>query len=1477
MQPSDLEETLQAAEQEEAGASPAQDIDTVLLSSDQPLHLDASAEGVSGEQHLAFSIEDEDYVTIGDLRIKCTHEAFEHCNYAVEGVTGIEDIAGDPWDDGDASVESMLAMDTDSALDAIFGQMEPPQAETIDAFLSVMSFNAEEKDLWKDKIKRYIEKMDSACSHTVSGDPGRLHDARAPDRNIGIVGFDKSRQTAELIGSNEFEHKELFVRQMPKDLVLHCMWDFAKGGAVVVTGKGGLVLKLDDDDLQSLLEWCEQKEKVVRLTVRNRTYEILRDATVSVNAATVEETDIYHIYESAFTASTYFNGKINMNTADEVILSNLLCGHTLRNLKHIVKHRTVTGLHPSVTLENLTRFERQFGRSTDPVQLALNHRAGNQAGFEVSKELIVSVGQRVGCDYFTADYNLPGTTVLKADGSTFRDPTRKLPSLGGALAFFLSVDEYSGFIQPRLVKRLSKSYLLIADLIKTYKMYGHTIQTLATDEGIINPGEYRVSDTKSMELLLENNIKFDQAEPYNHSNGLALPENAGKNIKQLKRMAITYLMTNKYVMDYFKWKPTQYLQLWGEAVHWAALVLSLRPSPGDPSVSRYQMFMNIVPNVQDIRLLPIFCVVMVLRMAGGTPYSNQTFYVYGLYAGPAQNLPAMRAISGAVRVVVMTDQGPRVIVSSKIKGISEGANLDRNAETYRGIRQLLQLSPLELDALVRQETESSTQQPAVPIVDDQAQPEADPDQGVTTERPSAIVEEVNEEETAEEEEPPELLHEKDEEDAPAKPSRGQDASPGTTRTKRAPRNILDLVQKALEQRKQEKLNASKRGVKGLRVPAKRAPDHPLDIRKVGGSYEKHYLPKSLSRTQRMKARQQGRDRKAYWADAQAEWEEEIYRNEVIEEAYFLDWSTVGRDDYYLDIERGELITVSNEPVETAYLAVNKKQDLKVMNFEKRLESMQEEEGFKAVTDGVPRNWDEALVHPLWGPPARLELEDVASKALIKVDKDIAKKLIREGVDCVTLFPVYEVKERDGKTVYKVRLVGNGRTHFTHGNTYSSVPARDELFVFVDIVATEGWTWVHLDEKRAFLKAKRNDANTILAKIQRTDDYYEVINALYGLKTSTLDHQLHVAKRLEALGYKRLGMCSSIYMKTEGNNMILMFVYVDDFFMTSNNKFLLESEVLKLRETVETTEPIWNPAKGLGMEFERDWEKKVICITMKEKIAELNELFNLDDKRVDHPLPQAKYLITQEDFDKSKFVSEKDKEPLISQQDKALYLQMVGSLLWVNGVRMDITFSTLYLTWFTHAPRHHHIGCARRVVAYLKSTEHIPLVLGGKGEKRIITITDASLGTGPKSRSVLGMVTRLTPHGGAIITKGKATVDVKLSSFNGEIGGMFEGVKVGARVRNILEEFNQFHKYNPVRLLINDNEKAVDFMNSNGPGTGMRHAELRFFYIREVILKKEVECVWNRGVDLVADPVTKCKGGEAMRAFTYDIQGLELLE
>jgi hypothetical protein len=192
-----------------------------------------------------------------------------------------------------------------------------------------------------------------------------------------------------------------------------------------------------------------------------------------------------------------------------------------------------------------------------------------------------------------------------------------------------------------------------------------------------------------------------------------------------------------------------------------------------------------------------------------------------------------------------------------------------------------------------------------------------------------------------------------------------------------------------------------------------------------------------------------------------------------------------------------------------------------------------EEGFKAVTKDVPKSWKEALRSPIWGPASRSEFEEVHSKVLVNVDRETADELIKNGADVITLFPVYEEKIRDGLTVRKVRLVGDGRTHYSAGKTYAATPSREELLIMVHAIGHNDWEWVHIDEKRAFLNAPRQDEAPILAKLRGVGEFYRVFGALYGLKTSTLDHQVLAAERLKTQGFKRLGMCSCVYIKREG--------------------------------------------------------------------------------------------------------------------------------------------------------------------------------------------------------------------------------------------------------------------------------------------------------------------------------------------------------
>jgi hypothetical protein len=245
---------------------------------------------------------------------------------------------------------------------------------------------------------------------------------------------------------------------------------------------------------------------------------------------------------------------------------------------------------------------------------------------------------------------------------------------------------------------------------------------------------------------------------------------------------------------------------------------------------------------------------------------------------------------------------------------------------------------------------------------------------------------------------------------------------------------------------------------------------------------------------------------------------------------------------------------------------------------------------------------------------------------MSIDPNIARDIIKTSTaDLVYLFPVYEEKIKEVKLVYKVRLVGDGRTQYFGGDTYSATPSREELFILMHIIAAMDWDYAHIDEIRAFLNAPYTGEYRAFTKFRGSNEYYEILGALYGLKTAPKDYQKFVETRMTTgLGFRRLVFCSCIYIKVvDDNKLILVYDYVDDFIFTGSNSDLVRSTILEFRKLCETTDPIWDAERVLGMEFTRDRNKHIIKITMTDKITDMCTKFEVDlSRRKDIPMPQS---------------------------------------------------------------------------------------------------------------------------------------------------------------------------------------------------------------------------------------------------------------
>ena len=118
-------------------------------------------------------------------------------------------------------------------------------------------------------------------------------------------------------------------------------------------------------------------------------------------------------------------------------------------------------------------------------------------------------------------------------------------------------------------------------------------------------------------------------------------------IKKLQRLAITLILRNPN-FSILGFPIVAIFKLWGELYLWAATVINFKPCPMDPTKTRWEVFLGYAPNMQDVRLLPIGCILIVVReptwdpgvdVKVGVVVVNDLKGQIGIYVGPSLTTP----------------------------------------------------------------------------------------------------------------------------------------------------------------------------------------------------------------------------------------------------------------------------------------------------------------------------------------------------------------------------------------------------------------------------------------------------------------------------------------------------------------------------------------------------------------------------------------------------------------------------------------------------------------------------------------------------------------------------------------------------------------------------------------------------------------------------------------------------------------------
>ena len=544
--------------------------------------------------------------------------------------------------------------------------------------------------------------------------------------------------------------------------------------------------------------------------------------------------------------------------------------------------------------------------------------------------------------------------------------------------------------------------------------------------------------------------------------------------------------------------------------------------------------------------------------------------------------------------------------------------------------------------------------------------------------------------------------------------------------------------------------------------------------------------------------------------------------------------------------------------------------------------------FVTIKDGVPKSFTAALIDPLWKEPAKKEwnlLRD--TKCLVRTPHHLARDdIVNKHAQVLHLIPVYEQKKDElGNTIYKVRLVCNGSKQVASAaNTYAATPSREQLLILLHVVASHDWDYWHVDESRAFISSVRQDLDPMYAIVKGDPNYYKILKALYGLKTSPRDYQLKVQSTLTKLGYHKLSFSPCIFVKIPPDHpedILIVYDYVDDFVFTGSNNDLIYQDILEFRKLCTTTKPIRNAPEILGLHITRRRSKRLVLITMAKSILKLLDLLTkhcgTKPRAKNTPMKASDFLVTEEQFaalppESQEFIS----DPKVLH----LYMSILGSLNWIAGVRFDILLPLVYLAWNTKAPRRHHFQVAEHCALYLLRTQNLPLVLGGPADDtHIVSYCDASLGSAPNGRSIVGSFTKLSAKAGAVSAFSTATPSTYTSIFEGELEAIHKTTKVVLATRHVLLQF--MHLMNAsafqVPTIYADNQAVNEFVKGVGIAKGVRHMQLRLWYVRDQYQNLNINIEDIPGQQNPSDKLTKLPDSISIFPFLQSIMGLALID
>lgn len=476
----------------------------------------------------------------------------------------------------------------------------------------------------------------------------------------------------------------------------------------------------------------------------------------------------------------------------------------------------------------------------------------------------------------------------------------------------------------------------------------------------------------------------------------------------------------------------------------------------------------------------------------------------------------------------------------------------------------------------------------------------------------------------------------------------------------------------------------------------------------------------------------------------------------------------------------------------------------------------------------------------------------------------------QGVKVVQSKWVYTVKyDANGViTRYKARLVAKGFTQ-TYGVDYfdihSPTPRRESFKLVLMYAASHDTELYQLDFKNAFLQGELNE----VIYMKQPEGYNTgdgrvllVKKPLYGLKQAPLQWYHALTDYLLSIGYQRMISDPCIFYKFQPGHRepILLSVYVDDTTVAVPKALLVlwqgDKEALQQRFTLTDMGDLqWI----LKMEVKRDRANRKLTLSQSQYAIRMLEEYGLNGgASAPNPIPYDKALETVPAGD--------DALPL-SPHDHHLYQRMIGSLqYYANLTRPDIQYVVSHLGRFVSRPLVHHLKLVKHVFKYVKGTVHYCLIFGSTQPlltaPTLTAYSDANWAEPGTRDSTTGGIVLVNDNPLYWFSQKQAAK--ALSTCEAEYIAITMVTKELLALRNWLSELTPSI---PLSVVVYcDNESAITVTHNEFISSQLRHIDLRYQYVRQLVQQGQLVVQWVATTQQLADCLTKRLGTPVFKQF-----------